>query len=209
MSRPQLILFGAGGHARSCIDVIECCGAYEIAGLVGLPQEVGTSHLGYRVISTDSELLSLAGRFRFALVTVGQIRSADARIQLYRRLIEAGFELPTIISPLAHMSPHASLGHGSIVMHSAVVNAGADIGRNCIVNTRALVEHDAAVGDHSHIATGAILNGSVRVGSGTHVGSGSVIMEGVSVGDNCIVGMGLAVRHDLPDGTRFVGESRA
>jgi sugar O-acyltransferase (sialic acid O-acetyltransferase NeuD family) len=209
MSRPQLILFGAGGHTRSCIEVIERCGTYEIAGLVGLPQEVGASNLGYRVIAADSDLLSLAGRFRFALVTVGQIRSADARIQLYRRLIEAGFELPTIISPMAHVSPHASLGHGSIVMHGAVVNAGAEIGRNCIINTRALIEHDAAVGDHCHIATGAILNGSVRVGSGTHMGSGSIIKEGVSVGGNCIVGMGLSVRHDLPAGTRFVGEPRA
>jgi len=209
MTRSQLILFGAGGHARSCIDVIECSGTYEVAGLVGLPQEVGTLHFGYQVISTDSDLLSLAGRFRFAFVTVGQIRSADARIHLYRQLIEAGFELPTIISPLAHVSPHASIGRGSIVMHGSVVNAGAAVGRNCIVNTRALVEHDAAVGDHSHIATGAILNGRVRVGSGTHVGSGSVIKEGVSVGDNCIVGMGLSVRHDLPDGTRFVGEPGA
>lgn len=205
MSRPQLILFGAGGHARSCIDVIERCGTYEIAGLVGLPQEVGTFHLGYRVISTDSEMLSLASKFRFAFVTVGQIYSADARIRLYRRLLEAGFQLPTIISPLAYVSRHASLGEGSVVMHGAVVNPGANIGRNCIVNTDAVVEHDAAVGDHSHISTGVILNGSVRVGSGTLVGSGSVIKERVSIGSSCIVGMGLSVRHDLPNDTLFIG----
>lgn len=205
MSKPQLILFGAGGHARSCIDVIERCGTYEIAGLVGLPQEVGTFHLGYQVISTDSELLSLASKFCFAFVTVGQIYSADVRIRLYRRLLEVGFQLPTIISPLAHVSRHASLGEGSIVMHGAVVNPGANIGRNCIVNTDAVVEHDAAVGDHSHISTGVILNGSVRIGSGTLVGSGSVIKESVSIGSSCIVGMGLSVRHDLPNDTLFIG----
>lgn len=209
MSKPSLVLVGAGGHARSCIDVIERCGIYEIAGLVGLPQEVGTCHLGYTVISADHELASLAGRFRFALVTIGQVRPADVRGRLYRQLTEAGFDLPTIISPLAYVSAHATIGAGSIVMHGAVVNAGVAIGRNCIINTRALVEHDAEVGDHCHVSTGAILNGGARVGTGSHVGSGSVIKEGVVVGDRCLVGMGLSVRHKLPDDTRFVGGARA
>ena len=30
----EIILVGAGGHARSCIDVIELSGQYKIAGLV-------------------------------------------------------------------------------------------------------------------------------------------------------------------------------
>ena len=30
----EIILIGGGGHARSCIDVIELTGLYKIAGLV-------------------------------------------------------------------------------------------------------------------------------------------------------------------------------
>jgi sugar O-acyltransferase (sialic acid O-acetyltransferase NeuD family) len=209
MGRPQLLLVGAGGHTRACIDVIECSGVYEIAGLIGLPHEEGAINLGYPVISCDGDLSSLVDKFRFALVAVGQIRSAAVRARLYQQLIETGFELPTIISPLAYVSAHAKIGVGSIVMHAAVVNAGAVVGRNCIVNTRALVEHDAAVGDHSHVATGAFLNGGAQVGGGSHVGSGSVVKEGVAIGHGCLIGMGLSVRHDLPDGTRFVGEPKA
>ena len=39
MIEPSLILIGAGGHARSCIDVIEQQGEYQIAGMIGMPDE--------------------------------------------------------------------------------------------------------------------------------------------------------------------------
>ncbi len=35
----KIILVGAGGHARSCIDVIELTGFYKIAGLVEKDKE--------------------------------------------------------------------------------------------------------------------------------------------------------------------------
>jgi sugar O-acyltransferase (sialic acid O-acetyltransferase NeuD family) len=208
MSKSDLILIGAGGHAHACIDVIEQCGQYQIAGLIGVQEEMHARHLGYAVIGTDGDLPELAKTYRYAFIAVGQIRSPDHRIRLHRQLLEFGFQLPMIISPTAHVSRHAAVGAGSIVMHGAIVNAGARVGDNCIINTRALVEHDAVVGDHCHISTGAILNGDVCVGEGSHVGSGTVIKEGVAIGRGCLVGMGLSVRHDLVDRSRFVGENK-
>jgi phage gp45-like len=41
VTKSDLILIGAGGHSRSCIDVIEQEGKYRIAGLVGAKDEVG------------------------------------------------------------------------------------------------------------------------------------------------------------------------
>ena len=40
MKKPSLIVIGAGGHAKSCIDVIEQHGHYSIGGLVGMPAEI-------------------------------------------------------------------------------------------------------------------------------------------------------------------------
>ena len=54
MSPSPIILVGAGGHARSCIDVIEQSGSHDIAGLVALPNEVGSQTLGYEVLGTDA-----------------------------------------------------------------------------------------------------------------------------------------------------------
>jgi len=209
MNKANLILIGAGGHAHSCIDVIEQHGQYRIAGLVGRPAEMNTQHLGYDVIAIDDDLPVLAKTYRYALITVGHIRSADNRIRLYRRALELGFQLPCLVAPTAHVSRHATIGAGTIVMHGAIVNAGARIGDNCIINTLALVEHDAAVEDHSHISTGAILNGGATVGTESFVGSGSIVKEGISIGKGCLIGMGLAVRHNLADQTHFVGKERS
>lgn len=208
MSKPSLILLGAGGHANACIDVIEQHGQYKIAGLVGMPDEVNSGRLGHSIFASDCDLPALAKAYRYALVTVGQIRSAENRIRLYRLAAELGFELPTIVSPLAYVSRHAAIGAGTIVMHGAIINAGARLGDNCTVNTRALVEHDTTIEDHCHISTGAILNGNVRLGTGSFVGSGSTIKEGVSLGKACVVGMGLTVRHNQSDGARFVGNGK-
>ncbi|MDP2450444.1 MAG: acetyltransferase [Polaromonas sp.] len=205
MSKPSLILVGAGGHAHACIDVIEQQGRYQIAGLIGMPDEVDALRLGYSVLATDADLHELASQYQHAFISVGQIRSPDVRIRLYCRLLELGFQLPTVISPAAYVSRHATIGVGSIVMHGAVVNAGAEVGDNCIINSRALVEHDAIVEANCHISTGAILNGNTRVGAGSYVGSGSVIREGIALGEGCMVGMGLSVRHSQASGTRFVG----
>jgi sugar O-acyltransferase (sialic acid O-acetyltransferase NeuD family) len=209
MTKPSMILIGAGGHARACIDVIEQEGRYGIAGLVGLQQEMHGRHLGYEVIATDAELPQLAKHHQYALVTVGQVHSPETRIRLFQQALELGFAMPGIVAPTAHIATHASIGAGTIVMHGGIINAGASVGRNCIINSNALVEHDVTVDDHCHISTGAIVNGSVSIGSGTFVGSGAVIKDGITIGRNCVVGIGLCVRKDQADNSKFIGHNKS
>jgi sugar O-acyltransferase (sialic acid O-acetyltransferase NeuD family) len=205
MIKPDLLLIGAGAHSRSCADVIEQQGHFRIAGLIDSHNR-GSKDAAYSVIGNDNDLINLAKKYRYALICIGQIKSAELRIQIYQRLIQMGFQLPTIIAPTAYVSPHAILGAGTIIMHGAIVNAGARVGNNCIINSRSLIEHDVLVRDHCHISTGAILNGGVIVGMGSFIGSSSVIKQGVVIGDGCLVGLGLAVRADLADYVCFAGK---
>ncbi len=201
MSKTPLLLLGAGGHARACIDVIEQDGRFEVAGMTGLPQEVGTTVLGYPVVGTDHDLPALLRKHKYAIVAVGQIKSADLRMALFSKLVQSGCNLPAIVSPRAHVSRHAALGAGSIVMHGAIVNAGATVGRNCIVNSIALIEHDTVIEDHCHIATAAAVNSGVRVGAETFVGSNACVRQGTRIGKNCVIGMGQRVLADCAAGT--------
>lgn len=202
----KLILIGAGGHAISCIETIERQGIYRIAGLVGMADEVGNKLLGYEVFCTDAGLGGLVAQYPNALITLGQIKSAEARIVSFDCARCAGFSFPVIASPFAAISPHAEIGEGTIIMHGAVVNAGTKIGRNCIINSRALVEHGTMIGDHCHISTGAILNGDVTIGTGSFVGSGSVVRQGIAIGENCIIGMGAAVWKNVDDARTLTGD---
>jgi|TARA_B110000879_G_scaffold212475_1_gene308899 sugar O-acyltransferase (sialic acid O-acetyltransferase NeuD family) len=195
MNKPSIILIGAGGHARACIDVVEHLDTFKIAGLIGVEEELQHEYMGYSVIATDSDLPELVKQYQYALITVGQIESALVRQRLYDQALILGFKLPAIISPTAYVSRHAVLGDATIIMHGAIINAGAKVGNNCIINTNALIEHDATVADHCHISTGAIVNGTANIGLGSFIGSGSIIKQSITLGSNCVVGMGIAVRH--------------
>ncbi len=195
----EILLIGAGGHARACIDIIDQQGKYKIAGLIQRENTINENNLGYPIIGVDEDLPKLRKDYSYALVTVGQIKSSEPRKKLYDLLKEMGFKLPIVKSPLSYVSKHTQIGEGTIIMHGAVVNASARVGRNCIINSKSLIEHDAVVGDHCHIATGAIVNGEVKVGNGTFIGSGALTRQCISIGNNCVIGIGSVLETDIPD----------
>ena len=196
--KEKIILIGGGGHCKSCIDVIEQEGRFQIAGIVDMPEKLHQKILGYEIIATDDDLLQLANEYENFLIALGQIKSPETRIRLFQTLKESEAKLPVMVSPLAYVSKHAEIGEGTIIMHHALINAGAKIGNNCIINTKSLIEHDAIIGDHCHIATGAIINGGVKVGSGTFFGSNAVCKEYIEIGENAVIGCGAKIIKNIP-----------
>lgn len=200
-----LLLIGGGGHCRSCIDVIEATERYEIAGIVDLAATTNRECLGYPWLGNDTDLLNLIMKYRSVLITVGQVNSPNIRIELFEKLSTLGAEFPVIVSPLAHVSRHAVVQRGTIVMHGAIINAGAHVGKNCIINSQALVEHDASIGAHCHLSTGSKINGDAHVEFGSFIGSGAVVHHGKRIQRRCIVGAGAVVAKNLAEGTTLQG----
>ena len=196
----DILLIGAGGHARACIDVIELENKYRVAGLVDKEYSSELDCLGYPFIGVDTELESLRSKYENVLICVGQIKNPEIRENIFNNVVSMAFTLPQIRSPKAYISSHAQIDIGTIVMHGVIINANARIGKNIIINNRALIEHDSVIGDHCHVATGAIVNGNVSIGSKTFIGSGAIIKQGVVIGSNCIVGAGVVLKHDIPSG---------
>ena len=199
--KPQIILIGGGGHCKSCIDVIEQEGKYQIAGIVDIKEKLHQKVLGYEIIATDDELQQLVIQYDFFIITVGQIKNPETRIRLFDRLKNLKVNLPVIISPLSYVSRHARLGEGTMIMHYAFINAGAYVGKNCIINTKAIIEHDTQIGDHCHIATAAVINGGVKIGSKTFVGSNVTTRENIEVGSNTIIGCNSKLMTNISDGS--------
>mgnify|MGYP000329483831 FL=1 len=197
----SLLLIGGGGHCRSCIDVIEAEGKYQIAGIVNQSKGSREQILGYDILGDDEDLPELLKKHPNALITVGQIKIFDLRLKLFEQVKRLGFVLPTIISPRAYVSKNACMGFGTIVMHDALVNTEARIGNNCILNTKSLVEHDAIVEDHCHISTGSIINGGAIIREKTFVGSNTITKEYITIGKHSVIGGGLRVVSDVPDNT--------
>lgn len=181
MKKEKIILIGGGGHCKSVIDVIEQEGIFEIIGIIDSIKPLGEKVLGYEIIGSDDDIKSIFGSCKNAVIAIGHVRSNEARVKFFQILKEIGFNLPSIVSPLAYISKHSFIGEGSVIMHHALINANAKVGNNCIINTKALIEHDALIGDNCHISTGAIVNGGAIVEADTFYGSNSTSKEGVKV----------------------------
>jgi len=186
----KILLVGAGGHCKSCIDVIEQTGEWQISGIIDRRDSGVTEVLGYPVIGSDEDLPELKKEYEFAFVTVGQIASADLKVKLFNDLKRLEFKLPSLISPFAYLSKHARIGEGSIVMHHVLINAAVDIGDNCIINSKALIEHDAKIGNHCHISTAAVINGGVEVGDESFIGSNATTKQNVKIPNKSFVKAG-------------------
>lgn len=196
----EILLVGAGGHARACVDVLELQNKYSVVGFVERNIAANSRDFGYPLLGTDGDLGDLRKKYNNALITIGQIKTPKIRIRIFELLKTLDYELPVIRSPLAYASNKSIVGDGTILMHGAIVNANASIGENCIINSNSLIEHDTRIGNHCHIATGALINGSVEIGFGSFIGSGATIKNGVKIGSNCIIGAGVILKHDIPSG---------
>lgn len=199
--KENIFVFGAGGHAKVVIDVVERQGLYEIAFLVDDDRTMkDTLFYGYRIIGSRIELLS--GTVMKGIVAIG---CNMARCKVATWLKEHGYELISVVHPSAQLARGTNIGVGTVVMAGAIINSDVIVGENVIVNSKASLDHDCSIGRCSHIAPGAILCGSVTVSDGTFICAGATILPNISVGSNVIVGAGSTVVSDLPDNVTVVG----
>jgi len=190
MIKKKLILFGAGGHSKSCIDVINLENKFKIVSLV---DKVKKKLLNYKIIQYKNLSNNYKKRL-FGLVSVGQIKTPKLRIKLYNDLKKLNLIPATIISPTAVISKNSKIGSGTIIMHNVVINSNATIGDNCIINTGAIIEHDVKIEDHCHVAPRATINGNVKVKIGSFVGSGAIIKQNIILKESSVIPMGSKVK---------------
>jgi sugar O-acyltransferase (sialic acid O-acetyltransferase NeuD family) len=199
----KIFVFGASGHAKVVIDIIERQGLSGIAFLVDdNPALKGKSFFGYTVLGGKEELLLQRGKLSRGIVAIGNNRS---RMAVASWLTANGFSLATAVHPSAQLARGVAVGAGTVIMAGVVVNSDSRIGDNVIVNTRASIDHDCMVGNGVHIAPGATLCGAVTVGDATFVCAGATVIPNLFIGSNVVVGAGAVVIRNVPHGVTVAG----
>jgi sugar O-acyltransferase (sialic acid O-acetyltransferase NeuD family) len=199
----KIFVFGASGHAKVVIDIIEKQGLFRIAFLVDdNPALRDTDFYGYRVIGGKQELLAVRSQVSGGIVAIGSNR---ARIAVAEWLDKNAMGLVTAVHPSAQLARGTVVGGGTVIMAGAVINSDTSIGKNVIVNSRASIDHDCRIGDGAHIAPGSTLCGAVHIGDGTFVCAGATIIPNLTIGHNAVVGAGATVIRNIPDGVTVAG----
>lgn len=197
----HLAVLGASGHGKVIADAAEQLGWQNVTFFDDAWPGVGAN--GPWSVQGDTEaLLARLSDFEGVVVGIGNNRIREEK---HSELARAGANLVPIVHPAAVVSPHASIGVGTVVFANAVVNPCAVVGAGVIVNTGAVVEHDCVIGDFSHISPNAVLAGGVKLGQKVWVGACASVKQLTSIGQASIVGMGAVVIKDVESGVTAMG----
>lgn len=203
MSR-KIVLYGAGGHAKSVLSVIQSLGCYEVVGLIeDHPARIGLRVLGEPVIG-GPEIISALTQSGLNLAAVA-IGDNVARKRISDSLTSAGFGFPLIRHPSTWVTPGSYIGDGCFIHAFSTIGPDCRIGCGVIVSANAVVGHDTTIENWSHVAPGVQIGGGATIREGAFLGMGASILPGVKVGTHAKVGANAVVHKDVPDGAIVVG----
>lgn len=163
----DLLIVGAGIYAVVAAEIAADMNCFTRIDF--LDDHKKMTPTGIAVVGTTDELESLADRYDGVLVAIG---NADIRLALLDRL--KGYDVVSLISPRAVVSPNARLSEGCIVEPMAVIHAGCELGRGCIVSAGAVVNHASSCGEGVHVDCNATVKGYASVPSKTKIDCGCV-----------------------------------
>lgn len=181
----ETTLYGAGGHCKVVIDILESEGR----------------KINYIVDDNPSDSIFMSypcvvpqKYYNNVIVTIGNCK---VRKSIVKKITCGHYE--TAIHPSAIISRHSVIGEGSVVMQGVIIQSCARVGNHCILNTKSSVGHDVTIQDFVHVASGATICGGAEVGECSWIGAGSVVKQGIKIGKNCMIGAGSVVVKDIPD----------
>jgi len=201
MSKTQLIIIGAGGHAHSIIDIVESGEHYTLLGMLDTSDVRSDKKFAYQVWGRGHDIEAILSKKTNQSPSELVVAIGDNfyRSQLHKQIARQTpkAEFASLVHPRAHVSKRATIGVGSVVMAGAIVNAGCKIGDGVIINSSAVVDHDCVINDFSSVAPGAVIGGGVSIGERSSIGLGAKLIHNLSIGNDVCVGAGAVVLNSI------------
>ena len=193
----KICILGSGGHAASCIDLIESTKKFEILGIIPQKNDKNLEKeflKKYQIIGIDNDYKKISNVCKNIVIGISFYKDLSLRSKMFKDLKKAGFKLPIICSPRSHISLGAKIDEGTQIFHSVTINKNVIIGKNCIINSHALIEHDVIIDQNSQISTGVIVNGGCTIKENSFIGSGSILRENILIKKKSFIKMGPIVK---------------
>jgi UDP-perosamine 4-acetyltransferase len=199
----RVLLIGAGGHAKVCLEALRDMAEIEVVGAVSSDGS-GAAGLEVPVLGTQGDLEKITQSRSVTTICVA-VGDNLTRQRIVLDITESGYSITQAISRYAMVSTTALISPGAQLLAGSVVNASTKIGDGAIVNTSASVDHDCQIGEYVHVGPGATIGGDVTIGQAALIGLGARVVSGLTIGDGAVVGAGSVVISDVPPGAKVVG----
>ncbi|WP_396150067.1 acetyltransferase [Flavobacterium sp.] len=190
----KVTLYGASGHGKVIIDILESMGV-EIDCILDDNPNLHRI-LNYSIAKPAVKDVEYNRQVIFS------IGNNAVRKMLSEKM---NCTFAKAIHQSAIISAHSEVREGTVVMAGVIINPDTVVGKHCIINTGAVVEHDCVIADFVHLSPNVSLAGNVHVMEGAHIGIGASVIQGVRIGKWATIGAGAVILKDVPDYAVVVG----
>tara|TARA_Y100001970_G_C14249835_1_gene870987 strand:+ start:1714 stop:2760 length:1047 start_codon:yes stop_codon:yes gene_type:complete len=182
----DILLYGIGGHARQCRDILTKNNKYHLSGFIDdfNDKDIKNS-LRYFGGSENLEYLIKIG-LENLILGLGLLNDLKKREKIYNK-IKQKINIPTIIHPSAIIEESAIIEDGCQIMAGAIIGPDVIIKENCIINSGAIISHDTEIGSSSHVTPGATIAGDVTIGKRVTIGMCATLFYGISIKNDTVV----------------------
>ena len=140
----NLLILGAGEYGRLVKELAQ--DAYSTIAFLDDASDLAIGPL--------SAYRDFKDRYPNAFVAIG---NNEIRMEWIEKLESAGFNLPSIISARAYVSPSALIGPGCCIEPMAVVHTAATVCKGSLICAGAVINHNAFVEAGCHINCNAVV----------------------------------------------------
>ena len=196
----MILIFGAGGHAKVIIDLVEKEGSHNIFGLIDPSKKKGDNLMGYKILGQESDLPGIIANnsIKGGVIAIGD---NGLRKKVNDKILRAcpDFNFFSFVHPSASIGKGAEVGMGSVILAGVIINPDSRIGNHCILNTNSSLDHDAEMHDFSSLAPNSTVGGNVKIGEFSSIALGANIIQNIVIGKHALIGAGSAVTEDIKD----------
>lgn len=170
----NLLILGAGQFGMIVKETAESTCAFDKIAFLddSFTNSVPPTGNGVDIIGSLQSLCEFTGQYRNAIVSIG---NPKVRKQWTQRLQKAGYNIPTLISPYAYVSPSATISKGAVIEPMAAVNTDAYIGECAFVTAGAVVDHNAYIDGYCNIQCNAVVTARTRLAEFTVIGPCEIV----------------------------------
>lgn len=208
----DVVLLGAGGHAKDTIKNIEEHNASGVPAvkkfnIIGCLDDINgfgrDAHvLGYPVLNSFEMLSRKPFAGARVMCAVGdpfakKALAAKARAQRLKYF--------SCVHPSVSIHRSAVIGDGVSIFASSLISADCFIGDHVSINYGCSVNHDCRISEFVTLSPGARLGGKCFVGAYSLIGINACTVHGIKIGDWSVLGAGSTATRDIPCDTVVAG----
>lgn len=193
----QISIIGAGGHARTIINLLKVLN-YEIRGVYddSIPKKKDEIIDGFPLLGKLSLLKSSD------VCVIGKANIPD-RLAIFKNN-NLNLLKDNLIHPKSIIESK-SIGFMNHFSANSFIAESASLGNSNVIYSSSTIEHEVEIGDNNIITSGVVICGRAKLGSNIFLGANCTILPKVNICSGTIVGAGAVVTKSIKEQGTYIG----